>query len=174
MFSEEQKEIVKKINDSNKKLFFVICGGGASFIGDYLSISGASKVLEGAFIPYSKNQIECFLGAFGGLTPQTKFVSKEQSENLAISGFMMGFNSAYDEVDKECISISCTASLAKDGERTGRGHDAYISIIKTNFGTEDFKDIVKTFYFTFNSTRENEEKELSAKILDILAKECKI
>jgi hypothetical protein len=90
----------------------------------------------------------------------------------------MGFDCAYDEIgdkiDEECISMSCTASLAKDGERIDRKHEAYISIIKTKFRAEHLENIVKTFYFTFNSTRENEEKELSAKILEILARECEI
>lgn len=182
MFSEEQKEIVRKINASPYKLIFTATGGGTSFIGDFLSISGGSNTVLGAFIPYSAQITEDIISLYdhpkAANSEKIKLVSKDCAECLCVYGFdILRRHSSDDDIKNhlllgnkwdKIISISCTASLAKDNEREGRIHQAYISVLR---GDDRSNPITEKW--RFNSTRENEEKELSAKILDILAKECK-
>jgi hypothetical protein len=177
MFTSTQIELVKKINASPYKIILTTAGGGSSFVGDFLSISGGSNTILGAFVPYDA-QITATILSFYGDAENIKLVSKDCAECLCAHSIDL-FESYGDFTDEEnelflgnepskVISISCTASLAKDNEREGRIHEAYISLLFA----DSMREEVLIEHILLNSTRENEEKELAAKILDILVKVC--
>jgi len=179
MFNSSQIELVKKINASPYKVVLVLTGGGSSFIGDFLSISGGSNTILGAHIPYNAQITENIISFYEG-EEKVKLVSQECAEDLCLYGFdLFGSYNTDEDIDKNLflenefknvISISCTASLAKDNEREGRIHEAYISVAFADSMDEN----ISTEHFVLRSSRVLEELELSSKILEILAKACKL
>jgi hypothetical protein len=75
-------EIVNKINESPYKCFVAITGGGASFISDYTKISGASKTIVGAIVPYDKTIFDNFVGI-----KMTEYSSPLSARKLALASY---------------------------------------------------------------------------------------
>lgn len=115
-------ETANKINQSGKKVFFAITGGGQSFLGDFMSIAGASNTVVGAIIPYSTPMFEEFIGK-----PEIKsFASEEAARRLAKASFLncLKFNC----LREQSIGIGVTCSLAKLDERPDREHKVFVAV----------------------------------------------
>lgn len=148
--------IVKQINDSPYKAFIAIVGGGQSFIGDYLKISGASKTIVGAIVPYDRHVFDKFVGQ-----KMTEYSSVFAARKLALASFQQCLDA---EVEKTyAIGIGAASSIASDGERVGRIHKINIAI-HTIFYTKTYK-----ITLTQGRTREMEDNYISEVILTCLA-----
>lgn len=114
-------ELINKMNNSNWKIYLAITGGGQSFIGDYLSVSGGSKVIKGAIVPYSKEAFDKFVKVH-----VDNYASDKAARQLAVA--------AYNEVQElgadkyYALGLGATCSLAKDNERKGREHKIYVAV----------------------------------------------
>ena len=53
-----KKNTIRKIHESKFKASIVATGGGANFIADLLSISGASNTILESYVPYSRKSID--------------------------------------------------------------------------------------------------------------------
>ena len=116
-------ETVNKINDSPYKCFVAITGGGASFISDYTKISGASKTIVGAIVPYDRTIFDNFVGI-----KMTEYSSPLAARKLALASYNQCIIAGVEP--KYAIGIGAASSIAFDGERIGRQHKINIAIIK--------------------------------------------
>jgi len=116
-------DIVNKINESPYKAFIAITGGGASFISDYLKISGASKTIVGAIVPYDRTIFDNFVGI-----KMTEYSSPLAARKLALASYNQCIIAGVEP--KYAIGIGAASSIAFDGERVGRQHKINVAIHK--------------------------------------------
>lgn len=149
-------EVIKAINATKYKSYITVTGGGTSFIGDYLSISGGSKTILGFFVPYTQQLFDEFIGK----APE-KYVSEETARKLA----MASYEKASKLVDRDiAIGIGATVSLRTDNEREGRMHRIYVAA-QTMTHTISYSVELK-----MNRSRAEEERIVREIILEILAR----
>lgn len=150
-----QKNIISRINDTQWRIFMAITGGGQTFIGDYLSVSGASRVIQGAFVPYSKPAFDKFVGTV------SNYVGDVAARKLAVASFDEAVR--YGIPAHMALGLGVSSSLAKDGEREGREHRIHVAIHKHD-ETEEFSLLLQQ-----GRTREEEEAIANDYILQCLA-----
>jgi nicotinic acid mononucleotide adenylyltransferase/nicotinamide mononucleotide (NMN) deamidase PncC len=115
--------VVRQINESGHKIYIAITGGGQTFLGDFLSISGASKTIVGAIIPYSP----FFFDKFVKNAKVDSYASEEAARKLAVASF----NECREALGKPIVDFSgvgVACSLAKENEREGREHRVHIAV----------------------------------------------
>ena len=153
-------DLIKKIHETNYKIYCSFAGGGYTFISDYLSVPGASKNFVYGEIPYSKE-------GFESLTGRTdKFVTQEAALELAKTSYRKCVELTKDKV--HAIGVGVTCCLATENEREGREHKIFVS-------TYSHKRSNSTFLILKQGrTREAEENLASSFILDELLAEIKI
>jgi len=129
------KDTLKKaLSDNKVKLFMAVTGGGAGAIADILCSGGASKFFIGAYIPYGGKSIEKFLG----VNKIEHYCTEEMARQLAVASFEECRKLATGDPVPNMVNveykdvtamwgISCTAALAKEGERPDRANKAYIA-----------------------------------------------
>jgi len=100
------KDIVNKINSSPFKAFLSVTGGGTSFLGDFLKISGGSKTILGFYTPYDKILLQEFIG----FTPE-HWSSPETARKMATRAYSEAIKLTSKET---AIGIGVTCSLATD------------------------------------------------------------
>ncbi len=114
------KDQVREIIGSGKKLSLVVVGGGAEVVGEILRHGGASSFLLDAQIPYSQRAFANYLG----FQPD-QFCSLDAAGSLAMRAYQKGVALSGP---KDVVGVACTASLVKpDGEREGRQHNIYVA-----------------------------------------------
>ena len=154
-------DIINKINDSPYKAYVAIVGGGQTFIGNFCSISGASKTLVGATVPYDRNIFDKFVKE-----KMTEYASPLAARKLALASFqeciLAGIDAQY------AIGIGSANSIAYDGEREGRTHKINIAI-----HTVQYTKVV-TLYLVQARLRIEEENLIADLIYKLLAKACGI
>tara|TARA_R110000772_G_scaffold249530_2_gene363848 strand:+ start:31742 stop:32761 length:1020 start_codon:yes stop_codon:yes gene_type:complete len=129
---------------SGKKACFAITGGGTSFIKDLTSQSGASNFLLEYYVPYSKEAFDAFVGG-----PIDKYVSRFAANKLALTAYMKAWHQSSDP-----LGVGITASIASEGEREGRQHDYYLTLISK---TDQYSI---SGHFNQGLSREEEEEEI--------------
>jgi len=146
---------INRINYSPYKVFLAITGGGQTFIGDYMKVSGASKTIVGAIIPYSQILFDKFLGV-----KQNQYCNEEAARKLARRSFIECISVG---VDKEyAIGIGVTCSLVKEDERPGRQHKIFVSAHTKNI------TLVDSLILEQGRTRESEEGLAEEVIFNLL------
>lgn len=144
------KTIIEKILTSDKKLYYTITGGGTRAISLLLENGGASSVFLGANVCYHENDTKTIVGSV------TKLCSAPVASKLALGGYYA--NSSLDKKENECVGISCTASLRKQGkEREDRVHEAFIGI--RLYGDNGFSKLSTVYHIQFNKTRTRKDEE---------------
>lgn len=124
---ENIADALSYIRLSNKAISICITGGGTELIPTLLSTGGMSAVFDQAFVPYSEESLERFLGA-----KPAKNCSKETAKLM--SDKLASLNSTKENR----VFVSITASLAKrENERIGRVNEAYINL-STDDNSKDF------------------------------------
>lgn len=127
--------LVNRINNCPWKVFMAITGGGQTFIGDYLSISGGSRIIYGAFVPYSKMAFDTFVKV-----PVDNYASSEAARKLAVASFHELLR--YGVRRKDALGLGVASSLAKDNEREGREHRIHVAIHRYDI-TEEHSLLLK-------------------------------
>lgn len=141
-----------------KQLVLSITGGGTGAIQKLLHKGGASAWFRDAFVPYSKESLDSFLG----FSPE-KYCSAQTARQMAMESFKYcaSLTGNFDN----SIGIACTATLAKNSnEREGRKHNFYIARQELNLSE------VESYEFIEQRNREAEEEIVS----NILYKNIKI
>jgi|GEM_PF-6122367 nicotinamide mononucleotide (NMN) deamidase PncC len=144
------------LNNSGKKLFFAITGGGQSIVSDYLSFSGASRSFMGAMIPYNREIFNDFVGN----NKLDTYASEQAATQLAVAAYFKVLRA--DKNPENAIGIGAASSIAYDGERAGRIHRVHIAI-----QTYD-KSHVLNIIFVQGRTREEENQLISDWIFKLL------
>jgi nicotinic acid mononucleotide adenylyltransferase len=151
------REVVDQINESPFKAYFAIAGGGQTFIGDYCKISGASKTVIGAIIPYNQTVFNSFLK---GATVDS-YASSEAARKLAVASYNECLKAG---VPREyALGIGAANSIVKDDERAGRIHKFYIALHGYNVTK------VTEMFLHQGRTREHEESMACYLIYRMLA-----
>jgi nicotinamide mononucleotide (NMN) deamidase PncC len=160
------------------KIYLVVTGGGSGVIPRILTEGGASSFLVGAEVPYSGKAVFDFLG----VSKIDKYCSEDVARQLAVKASdkcrrladwpkaKLGQNSMYEYAkDEDCWGVSCSAALAKEGERKDRLNVAYIAAHGYR-GT--FSDTVKFShdwdFREWKIVREEQENELASYIIMFL------
>lgn len=102
----DQMKYVDEINNSPKKVYATIMGGGSEWVGDFLRDGGGSNTLIGANIPCNREMVSDFLGH--SLSPDVKMVSDKVAQQLASTSFKKCLLSCYKE---HAIGIGVTCAL---------------------------------------------------------------
>lgn len=95
-------------------LYVMLIGGGSKYISDILTAGGASGYFVGAEVPYALLELENRIGKID------KAVSRETCEKI-----LAYCDAKLTNYNGTNISIACTASLKKDGQRKDRLNHAY-------------------------------------------------
>lgn len=127
--NETDKKVIDAINNSPWKAYFAITGGGQTFIGDYLSRSGASKTVIGAIVPYSQYAFDKFVK-----WPVEGYASPKAARQLAVAAYNECLAARVES--KRALGLGCACSLAKDDERKGRVHKIHVAVHTRNFTRE--------------------------------------
>lgn len=118
------KEIASIINAGRHKFFLAITGGGTSFIGDYISHGGASKVLIGAYIPYAQSTFDDFIRG-----KVERYASEEGARRLALASHREVLKAGVAVKDALGVGASCSIASTSP-EREGRKHRFYVATHK--------------------------------------------
>jgi nicotinic acid mononucleotide adenylyltransferase len=154
------RELITKIHETPYKAVIAITGGGAEAIGELLKYGGGSNTVLEAIIPYNQKSFDNFIKG----TPD-KYCSPGAARDLAMAAFQKAIKYEGLENAKNLIGIGATCSLAKENERAGREHHAYIAIQTHEYTT--------TYEIELNSnSRTEEENIVSASVIRYLSEAC--
>jgi nicotinamide mononucleotide (NMN) deamidase PncC/glycerol-3-phosphate cytidylyltransferase-like family protein len=118
-------EHIERIFNSGFRAMLVIAGGGSGALHALLSTPGASRFVSEAYVPYSPEALEHFLGK-----PPEQAVSPAAARRLAEKAFCQCLKDSGGKFpDSGKAGISCTAALQTARER--RGDDRAFFGIKT-------------------------------------------
>lgn len=151
------KEYIKRINNSGAQIYCAITGGGQTFIGEYMRVSGASKSIVGVNVPYRQSAFDDFI-QFKGLESYSSSIA---ARRLAVAAYNKSVK--YGSDSKHALGLGVTCSLAHDGERQGRQHKINIAIHTYN------KTAYVEYFLVQGRTREQEELLAANLILRFLA-----
>lgn len=141
---------IERILNSGFRAVLVTAGGGSGALHALLVTPGASRFVEEAYVPYSPDALERFLGGKPehAVSPETARQLARQAFKFHVSGFKQ-------------LSVSCTAALQTDRER--RGDDRAFICIKT-------AESEKLYALCFSKTsRADQEHLLSDWLLVLIA-----
>ena len=151
-------QTIKKINQSPCKAYFAITGGGQSFLGEYMKVSGASNTVIGAIIPYSQYAFDKFVNN----SKTVSYASETAARKLAVVAYNECIAAGVEDI--YAIGIGASCSLVKDDERSGREHKIYVAA-----HTADTTYVLNT-YLQQGRTRQEEEYIASELIGELLAR----
>ncbi len=162
MISQSERELIAAIHDSPIKACLVITGAGTSAISALFAVSGASRTVIDAQVPYSRLALDEYVSVTA-----EQHVSKTEAALMATRAYQRAVElSDSDAPQDHLIGLSCTAAIATDRVRRGenRAHIAWhdgertatISIVLEK-GARD---------------RDGEEAVCKALVLNALAEAC--
>jgi hypothetical protein len=117
-----KNEIIKELHNCGRMFFISATGGGTSFVGEFLKVSGGSKCIAGGYIPYAIEATNLFVG--GKLD---KYADGNAARKLAVASFEQCLKLNI-KPDYNCVGVGIACSLVKDNEREGREHHISIAI----------------------------------------------
>ena len=154
------QNLLNDILSSNKKIAIAITGGGTEIIGELLRHGGASNTIVEAVVPYAQSSFDNYTKG-----KPDKYCSLDAARDLAMAAFnrLVKFNVGNQS---QLIGLGATSSLAKNNERAGREHHAFVAV-----QTEEFTRVYD-IDLSISRTREEEESYVAYQILTILATAC--
>lgn len=159
-------ELVRAIHDSPLRIVLVITGGGSLAASDLLCVSGASRTILEAIVPYSSAALVDFLGY-----EPDQYCSQLTARRMASRAFWRAVELVEQSGDARLLNvplagIACTASLASDRPKRGK-HRAHIGV-----QTESKSEVISLEFVNPNGTRNEEELQLAEVILAKIADYC--
>ena len=155
MLEKEKKLIIEKIQNSDIDICVNISGCGFQFLNNILKISGASKFLLNAEIPYSKLILEKFYKI------KSPYVTEENAKKLSLTSlnkFMKVKNSNI------LVSVGCIGTIKTYYDKKG-SEKIYIYIISSNKKEYSFE---MNFKKDSNVSREEQDEKINILILTLL------
>jgi len=114
------RNTIEKIHATDTKMVLSITGAGSSALNWLLSVSGASRTILEALIPYSNTSLLETTGV-----QEQGAVSKDTAFQMAKWSYFRA--SHLRDHPNTILGVSCTAAISTDRERKGDNH-AYVSI----------------------------------------------
>ena len=156
------RDLVLKIHGTPHKAVIALTGGGAEVIGELLRYGQGSSTLLEAIVPYDQKSFDNFVKG----TPD-KYCSPGAARDLAMAAYQKAIKYSGVEQAETLIGIGASCSLAKDNEREGREHHAYIAVQTSQKTTSYEIDLTNYGY-----NRVEEETLVANAILGILGYTC--
>ncbi|MFT7139213.1 MAG: nicotinamide mononucleotide (NMN) deamidase PncC [Candidatus Azotimanducaceae bacterium] len=119
------RDLIEQIHNTEGRFEIAVTGGGTSVIGQLLAVSGASRSLLNAVVPYSDAALSNYLG-----TTPAQACSEQTARLLATRAF----HNARELDDSTVIGIGATAALQTD--RTRLGEDRIFVAVQTATTTQ--------------------------------------
>ena len=118
--SPEKHEFIRTIHSQPVRLVLAITGGGASAIGELLTVPGGSQTVLEARVPYAEAALAEWLGA-----PPEQACSSRTARAMAMAAYLRACQ--LEGPDGHPAGVGVTASLATDRPKRGdhRIHAAY-------------------------------------------------
>ncbi len=120
--------LIEQIHASPLQIVLAATGGGSQAISRLLEVSGASRTVLEAVVPYAGSALAAFLGR-----PPDQFCSSPTARAMAMAGFQRGGN--YQIADLDWLAgVGATAALASDRPKRGphRLHVAVQTLRRTH------------------------------------------
>ena len=154
---ESTRHLIQAIHDSPPRAVFAAAGAGSRALADLLGVSGASRTLLEALIPYAADSFDEFLG----LRPE-QYVSEETGRRMA--GRALARARHLRELEAwPLVGLACTAAIVTDRPKKGE-HRAHV----TTWSPERLR--AHTLHLAKGARdRAGEEGLVSALILNALA-----
>ena len=154
------EQLAKQIHDQPRRLVIAVTGGGSAAISTLLGVSGASRSVLAAAVPYAAEALVEWIGG-----KPDEFCSSWTARAMAMASFLR--SQKYDPT-ADTLGIACTASLASDRPKRGphRAHLAYQTATTT---AESWLELEKG-----RRSRAEEESLVTAMILNHLAEACEL
>jgi nicotinic acid mononucleotide adenylyltransferase len=146
---------IKALHKSNKLFYITATGGGTSFVGEFLKISGGSACIVGGRVTYATEDTDSFIK-----TKLPKYSNGDAACKLAVASYEHCV-SIKPENSINCVGVGAACSLFKENERKDRIHTVNIAI-----HTKTYTFLLE-LEFNKNS-REIEEELCNSFILDAL------
>ncbi len=162
MISQSERDLIVAIHDTPTKVCLVITGAGTSAISALFAVSGASRTVIDAQVPYSRSALDDYVGAAA-----EQHVSKIEAALMATRAYQRAVElSDSDGPLNHLVGLSCTAAIATDRVRRGenRAHIAWHDGERTS-----------TISIALNKgarDRDGEESVCKALVLNALAEAC--
>ena len=155
MLEKEKKFIIEKIQNSDMNICINISGCGFQFLNNILKISGTSKFLLNAEIPYSKLILEKFYEI------KKPYVTEENAKKLSLSSL----NKFIKDKDKDILlSIGCIGTIKTYYKKRG-DEKIKIHIISSNKKEYSFE---MNFKKDSDASREEQDEKINILILILL------
>lgn len=154
----DSRDFILGIHQSKHKAVLAITGGGAGAISELLRYGQGSNTVLEAIVPYDPKSFDAFVKGC-----PDKYCSPGAARDLAMAAFQRAIKLNGLENAGRLIGVGASSSLAKDNERAGREHHAYVSI-------QTF-DCTRTFHYDLTGSglnRVDEEERVSQLILAAL------
>jgi len=157
--SLSERDLILEIHQTPHKAVLALTGGGAEVIGELLRYGQGSNTVLEAIVPYDQKSFDNFVKG----TPD-KYCSPGAARDLAMAAYQKAIRYSGLGSAETLIGIGVSCSLAKENERTGREHHAYIAVQTSEF-TRTYKiDLTGRGY-----TRIEEETLVARVIIGVLA-----
>ncbi len=153
--------LIKKIHSSPFQFSFVFTGGGSLALSHLISTPGASKTVVEAFIPYSEESIDDYLGK-----KQDGYCNKKVTIELAMKARGKMLSLKKNVSPSYQVGISLTASLSTLQEKKG---DIRFHLVACG---DSFTKMLTVVFEKEHSTRNSEEAFISVCVQFLLAKIC--
>ena len=155
MLEKEKKLIIEKIQNSDIDICINLSGCGFQFLDNVLRISGTSKFLLNAEIPYSKSILEKFYEI------KSPFVTEDNAKKLSLFSLNKFIKNKNNKI---LISIGCIGTIKTFYKKRGE-EKIYIYIISSNKKEYSFE---MNFKKDSEITREGQDELINILILIIL------
>jgi hypothetical protein len=117
---ETTRHLIQAIHDSPPRAMFAAAGAGSRALADLLGVSGASRTLLEALIPYAADSFDEFLG----LRPE-QYVSADTARRMA--GRALARARHLRELETwPLVGLACTAAIVTDRPKKGE-HRAHVA-----------------------------------------------
>jgi len=156
-YEEEIRELVKAIHRTPGRVLLVAAGAGTRALAWLLGVSGATRTLLEALIPYDESSFDDFLGR-----KPAKYVVARTAGLLA--GRAVARASHLYRGSEPVIGLACTATIVTDRPKKGQ-HRAHITV-----WTSDGVDRYALYLLKGTRDRQGEEELVSLVIMNALSK----
>lgn len=153
--------LIKKIHSSPFQFNFVFTGGGSLALSHLISTPGASKTVVEAFIPYSEESMDDYLGK-----KQEAYCNKKVTLDLAMKARWKLLYLKKNRPPSYQVGIGLTASLSSLQEKKG---DIRFHLVACG---SSFTKILTVVFEKKHTTRNSEEVFISLCLQFLLAKIC--
>ena len=154
------RTLIQAIHDSPPRAVFAAAGAGSQALADLLGVSGASRTLLEALIPYAADSFDEFLGQ----TPE-QYVSAETGRRMAGRALARALHLRELEA-WPVLGLACTATIVTDRPKKGE-HRAHVAARTPDRLLEWTLRLEKGA-----RDRDGEEELVSRLILDALGAAC--